>query len=101
MTAMKDLREILAQLRVMEPDLRRRYPLKGLGVFGSYARGEQRDGSDLDILVECGDGMTLLDYAGLRDELSHELGIKVDLANRGTLKTRIGQRILCEVRIVG
>jgi uncharacterized protein len=81
-------------------DLRRRYPIQTLGVFGSYARGDQRDGSDLDILVEFGDGMTLLDCAGLQDELSRALGVKVDLANRRTLKPRIGERILSEVRML-
>jgi predicted nucleotidyltransferase len=57
-----------------------------MGIFGSYARSEQRQNSDLDVLVEPGDGMTLPDYAGLQSELSEALGIRVDLANRRTLK---------------
>ena len=71
-----------------------------MGVFGSYARGEQRDDSDLDILVELGPGIGLVGYVGLQQELSEALGLKVDLANRRTLKPRIGQRILAEVRMV-
>jgi len=97
---MKQLNEILAQLRAMQPDLRRRYPIQGMGVFGSYARGEQRMDSDLDLLVELGDGMTLPDYVGLQMEMSDSLGLKVDLANKRTLKPRIGERILSEVRMV-
>ena len=49
---MKTLDEVRAELRAMLPDLRRRYPVAQLGVFGSYARGEQREGSDLDLLVD-------------------------------------------------
>jgi predicted nucleotidyltransferase len=71
-----------------------------MGVFGSYVRGEQRDDSDLDLLVEIGEGMTLPDYVGLQSELSDALGIKVDLADRSTLRRRIGQRILAEVRML-
>jgi hypothetical protein len=97
---MKQLDDILPHLRALQPDLRRRYPIRGMGVFGSYVRGEQREGSDLDVLVECDEGMTLLDLAGLQDELSTALGIKVDLANRRALKKHIGDRILSEVRML-
>jgi predicted nucleotidyltransferase len=97
---MRKLDDILIHLKSLEPDLRRRYPIRSLGVFGSYARGEQGEGSDLDLLVESGEGMTLPDLAGLQMELSQALGVKVDLADRGALKRRIGQRILAEVRMV-
>lgn len=91
---------ILQRLRALQPDLKRRYPIRSLGVFGSYVRGEQRPDSDLDILIEPGDGMTLVDFVGLRDELSDALGLTVELANKRSLKTRIGKRILAEVRPV-
>lgn len=97
---MKNLDDILGILRQIEPKLRRHYPIRALGVFGSYVRAEQREDSDVDILVEPGDGMTLPDFADLQSELSAALGIKVDLANKRTLKPRIGQRILAEVRMV-
>lgn len=95
---MRTLDDIMSQLRALQPDLRRRYPIREMGVFGSYVRGEQRDDSDLDVLVELGDEVTLIDYVGLQLELSDALGLKVDLANKKTLKRRIGQRILAEVR---
>lgn len=97
---MKNLDDILGILRQIEPNLRRHYPIRALGVFGSYVRAEQREDSDIDILVEPGDGMTLPDFADLQSELSAALGVKVDLANKRTLKPRIGQRILAEVRMV-
>ncbi|HRK95766.1 MAG TPA: nucleotidyltransferase domain-containing protein [Rhodospirillales bacterium] len=40
-----------------------------MGVFGAYVRGEQREDSDLDVLVDLGNGMTLIDLAGLQLEL--------------------------------
>lgn len=97
---MRSIDDIISQLRTMEPDLLRRYPIRALGVFGSYARGEQREASDLDVLVETDEGMTLPDYVGLQMELSDSLGLKVDLADKAALRRRIGRRILAEVRML-
>lgn len=95
---MRSIDDIIGQLRAMQPDLRQRYRLREMGVFGSYVRGEQREDSDLDVLVEFDDGTTLLDYAALQMELSDALGLRVELANKKTLKPRIGRTILAEVR---
>jgi predicted nucleotidyltransferase len=62
---MKTLDEIVGKLRRMQPDLRRRYRIREMGVFGSYVRGEQTEGSDLDILVGLGEGIGLMELAGL------------------------------------
>jgi len=53
-------------------------PLK-VGIFGSYARGENDERSDLDILIEFDQALDLLTIIGLEQELSEKLGIKVDL----------------------
>lgn len=95
---MHTLDEIMFRLRTLRPELERRYAIRELGVFGSYARGEQREDSDLDILVDMGEGTTLIDYVGLQQELSDALGVRVDLANKRTLKRRIGTTILAEVK---
>jgi hypothetical protein len=50
-----------------------------VGVFGSYARNEERTGSDLDILIDFDSSVDLLELIGLEMELSELLGIKVDL----------------------
>jgi predicted nucleotidyltransferase len=92
----KDLATILAELRALQPDLKKRYPIIEMGVFGSYVRGEQREDSDLDVLVDLGDGMTLIDLAGLQLEISDALGLKVDLAMKDALKPRIEKRVLAE-----
>lgn len=56
-----------------------------VGVFGSYARGENNSQSDLDILVDFNSKVNLLDVIGLEKELSENLGIKVDLVTRRSL----------------
>lgn len=93
---MKDLPTILAELRALQPELKKRYPIKEMGIFGSYVRGEQREDSDLDVLVDLGEGMTLIDLAGLQLELADALGLRVDLAMKDALKPRIEKRILTE-----
>jgi predicted nucleotidyltransferase len=97
---MRTLADIIGVLRRIAPDLRRRYPIRELGVFGSYARGDQTDASDLDILVDLGTGIGLIELAGLQQELSDTLGLKVDLVIKDSLKRRIGQRILSEAVIL-
>jgi|AGTN01.2.fsa_nt_gi Predicted nucleotidyltransferases len=97
---MRNVDDIISQLRTLEPDLRLRYPIRAFGVFGSYVRGEQREDSDLDVLVELGDGMTLPAYVGLQMELGDALGLQVDLADKAALHRRIGRRVLAEVRML-
>lgn len=94
---MRTLDLILAQLRAVQPDLCRRYPIRSMGVFGSYARGDQNDGSDVDVLVELGDGMDLIAYAGLQLDLSDALGLPVDLVEREALRPRLAAQVLSEV----
>lgn len=84
-------------LREHLPELRERYRVASLGLFGSYVRWEQRPDSDLDVLVEPDEGATLLDLVGIQQDLSDLLGLQVDVAIRRSLKPRIGERILAEV----
>jgi len=63
------------------------YQPKKIGVFGSYARGEQKSSSDLDILIYLDDAIkiSLLDLIGAEQILSDALGIKVDLITERSL----------------
>ena len=79
------------------PFLRERYRVRTLGVFGSYARGEQRRQSDLDLLVDFDEPPSLLGFIALENYLSDLLGVKVDLVMRDALKPHIGRHILDEV----
>lgn len=88
-------------LRRHLPELRERYSVKSLGVFGSYVRGEQRKNSDLDVLVEFEQAPTLLEFVHLKRYLSELVGIPVDLVLKKTLKPNIGRYILAEVAPIG
>lgn len=93
--------EIFEKLRQHLPELEQRYQVKSLGVFGSWTRGEQRKGSDLDLLVEFDEnGPGLLGFVHLENYLSDLLGVKVDLVEKSGLKLAIGRRILEEVQPV-
>jgi len=56
-----------------------------IGIFGSYARNEETENSDIDILVKFKKGITLLQLIRLENELSEKLGIKVDLVTEGAV----------------
>lgn len=85
------------QLRLELPRLRREYSVVYLGLFGSYVRGEQREGSDLDVLVEFSEVPGMLRFLDLERDLSGLLGVSVDLVQKEALKPSIGKRILEEV----
>ena len=78
-------------------ELRERYGVDSLGIFGSYVRGTEQADSDLDVLVEFAVVPSLFEFVGLRLELSDLLGIEVDLVMKRALKPSIGERILQEV----
>ncbi|HEY4674469.1 MAG TPA: nucleotidyltransferase family protein [Candidatus Bathyarchaeia archaeon] len=96
---MKDIEELKKKLHKLKPSLKKKFNVVSIGIFGSYIRGEDKATSDLDILVEFEETATLslLDFIKLENYLSRELGIKVDLVEKGTLKPRIGKHILEEV----
>jgi len=67
-------------------------------IFGSVLRGEDVDGSDLDLLVDALPGTTLLDMAALQIELQEILGLPVDVLTPGDLPRRIRERVLEEAQ---
>ncbi len=93
---MKKIDQIIKKLKEIKPIIESKYSVKNLEVFGSYIRGEQRKGSDLDILVEFSKTIDLFKYIELENYLSEKLGVKVDLVMKDTLKPRIKDRILNE-----
>lgn len=94
---MRRLEEIQEILRQKKPILRERFRVKEIGIFGSFVRGEEKDSSDLDILVELERPVGLIKFVGLQNYLSDELGEKVDLVRKSALKPRIKKNILSEV----
>lgn len=71
----------------------RRHGVTNAQIFGSVARGDDRPGSDLDLLVELPRGTSLFDLAGIQVELEEVLGVEVDLGTIGSLKPRIRPRV--------
>jgi len=99
MKIMKTLEEIKNILSKHKGELREKYKVKEIGIFGSFIRGEQKKNSDVDVLVEFekSASLSLLDFIRLENYLSDVLGIKVDLVEKHTLKPRIGKHVLEEV----
>lgn len=91
------LEEIKLTLQRIMPEIKERYKVKYLGVFGSYVRGEASQTSDLDLLVEFEQAPTLYEFIRMERYLSDQVGIKVDLVTKKTLRPYIGKRILAEV----
>ncbi|MBI2675118.1 MAG: nucleotidyltransferase family protein [Candidatus Aenigmarchaeota archaeon] len=94
---MKAYGEILRILRKQKPLLGSRYSVSYIGVFGSYARGTQKKGSDIDILVDFSGPIGLFAFMQLESYLSNILGIKADLVMKTALKPHIGKLIIKEV----
>lgn len=95
---LKDSEYFIKTLRQHLPELREKYSVNYLGIFGSYVRGEQTKDSDLDVLVQFDKKPGLLKYIELENYLSDLLGVKVDLVMKSALKPNIGKRILNEVK---
>jgi len=96
---MKTFEQIKSTLAEHKKELRQKYKIKEIGIFGSYVKGEQKKQSDIDILVEFEEtaDLSLLDFIGIENYLSDVLGIKVDLVEKHTLKPRIGKHVLEEI----
>src|SRR5580692_11773127 len=69
-------------------------------VFGSVARGEANENSDLDLLVAWEPGRSLLDHAGLVQDLQQLLGIKVHVGTEKSLHWYVRDRILREATVL-
>jgi len=78
----------------------KRYGVKKAAIFGSVVRGEAEADSDLDILVEIKNDMSLLDFVGLKIEIEEALGRKIDLVEYSTIKPLIKERILSEQVVI-
>jgi uncharacterized protein len=96
---MKELKEIIEKLKEIKPVLENEYEVEEVGVFGSYVRGEQKETSDVDILVSLrqGHSVGLIEFCGLKEFLSDILGLPVDLITKKGIKPALKKYILGEV----
>lgn len=84
-------------LREHKAELKEKYGVCEIGLFGSYVRGEERRRSDVDILVEFDTVPGLLKFLELEEYLSRLLGVRVDLVHRAPIRKELRERILSEV----
>ncbi|KJF17369.1 nucleotidyltransferase domain protein [Acidithrix ferrooxidans] len=92
--------EVLEMNRRQVRDLVSSYRTSNPRVFGSVLHGTDKEGSDLDILVDVLPGATLLDLGGLLDDLESLLGIHVDLVTPRDLPSKIRAKVLEEAKAV-
>jgi predicted nucleotidyltransferase len=86
----------LAEQRSQILGLAERYHAGEVRVFGSIARGDNTEHSDVDLLIKPRRGCSLLDLGGLLEDLQDLLGCRVDLVTEDGLKPRLRERVLKE-----
>ena len=86
----------LAERRAEILRLAEHYRTRDVRVFGSVARGEATETSDVDFLVKTQPGCSLFDLGGLLEDLQEMLGCRVDLVTEDGLKPRLRDRVLQE-----
>lgn len=86
----------LIALKALKTEVAGRYKVKTLELFGSVARDEHVEGSDIDILVDFTNGADLFDLAGLSLFLEEKLGQKIDVIPKQALRPELRQNVLSE-----
>ncbi|MBI5758082.1 MAG: nucleotidyltransferase domain-containing protein [Planctomycetales bacterium] len=85
---MPSRQEILVKLRAVKPKLQTEFPLHRLALFGSWARGDQHENSDVDVLVDV-DPSIGLRFVTLAEQLEGVLGCHVDLVSRRAIQPKL------------
>ncbi len=98
--SVSSLEQIQSILSDHQAILAQDYDVVRIGIFGSWARNEATQDSDIDILVVFGKTPGFFKFLELEEQLAQWLGRPVDLVTPGALKPRIGRRILREVVMV-
>lgn len=94
---MKALNEIKKNLSKQKSFLKKKYNVSRLGIFGSYVRGDQRQESDLDVLIDYEVTPSLITLIELEYYLSEVIGLKVDLVTTKGIKSQLKDYIIKEV----
>ena len=93
---MKTLEEIKVIIAKHEDEIKGKYGLKEIGIFGSYVKGKQEETSDVDILVKFEKPVSLLQIVSLENYLSDIVGIKVDVVPKKNIRAELKESILRE-----
>ncbi len=89
----EEIKKIVAEEK---DEIRRQYKAQIKAIFGSYARGDFDDNSDLDLLVDLDAGADLLDLVGLQHFLEDKLGCRVDVVPRESLRKELRASVFSE-----
>lgn len=89
--------KILKILADLKAEIRHKYKAQVKGIFGSFARGEQKETSDIDILVDFEEDADLFDFTGLALFLEEKLNLRVDIVPEKSLRKEIKSSVLKEV----
>ncbi len=93
---MKSLQEVKKELELLMPTLKKRFKVETIEIFGSYARGEQSETSDVDILVTYSQMISFFTVYDLKKYLERRLKIKVDIVSKKFLNPNIKDKVLQE-----
>jgi len=100
LTKKNNLKE-LNRIKKIASIVLKKHGIKKASLFGSYVRGEQKEDSDIDIIIEPTKNMSLLDFVGIKLDLQKELRMKVDLTDYKTIRPEIKGNVLKEeVRVI-
>jgi predicted nucleotidyltransferase len=93
---MKSIDEIKVLISEHKQELRENFKVKEISIFGSYARGEQENRSDIDLLVDFTELISLLKLVGLENYLKDILEEEVEVIPKDDIRTEFKERILKE-----
>ena len=92
----KQMVNSLEEVKKLAIPVLKRYNIKKAAVFGSFARGDAKENSDIDLLVKYKEGTSLFDVVRLQNDLETVLGRKVDLVSYDFIDKYIKERVLKE-----
>ena len=96
MEKQKTLNKIIGLIQSLKETIRTEYKAEVVGIFGSFVRGEEKESSDIDILVKFNDDADLFDFMGLSIFLEEKLGRRVDVVPYDTVRPELKERIMKE-----
>jgi uncharacterized protein with HEPN domain/predicted nucleotidyltransferase len=92
-----DVNQIRLLILERKDEIKEKFKAEVVGIFGSYARGEEKEGSDIDTLVRFGEGASLFDLVGLGYYLEDMFGVPVDVVSERALQPMIKDNVLKEL----
>ena len=92
----KELQKKIQILQIHKDHLEEKFYIKKIAIFGSFAVGKQKQGSDIDIMIELHQPIGFFKFLEMEEMLAHLLGRRVDLVTKKALKPAIKKTVLKE-----